>query len=133
MTDKEALYSYRLKQAEETLEEAKKMLEGNFSPRSVINRAYYMMFYALLALFIKSNIDVKTSKHIGVISLFDKEFIKTGIFDKLYSKILHNAFDARQEGDYKEFVDLSIEDATEYVKYADVFLKKIKEYLVNRE
>ena len=92
-----------------------------------------MMFYALLALFIKSNVDVKTSKHIGVISIFDKEFIKTGKFDKLYSKILHNAFDARQEGDYKEFVDLSIEDATEYVKNADEFLKKINEYLVNRE
>lgn len=70
MTDKEALYSYRLKQAEETLEEAKKMLEGNFSPR--------------------------------------------------------------QEGDYKEFVDLSIKDATEHVKYADAFLKKIKEYTVNQ-
>lgn len=132
MTDKEALYSYRLKQAEETLEEAKKMLEGNFSQRSVINRAYYTMFYALLALFIKSNIDVKTSKHIGVISLFNKEFIKTGTFDKLYSKILHNAFDARLEGDYKEFVDLSIKDAAEHVTYADAFLKKIKEYTVNQ-
>lgn len=133
MTDEEVLFSYRLKQAEETLVETKKMIEGGFSPRTIINRAYYSMFYSLLALFIKSKVNIKTSKHIGVISLFDKEFVKTGIFEKYYSKKLHDAFDARQEGDYKEFVDLSIEDATEYVKYADEFLKKVKEYLANRE
>lgn len=53
MTDKETLYFYRLKQAEETLYEAEKMVKENFSPRSIINRAYYSMFYAILALFVK--------------------------------------------------------------------------------
>lgn len=55
MTDSEALYSYRLKQAEETLAEAEKMLAEEFSPRSIINRAYYAMYYVLLALFIKTD------------------------------------------------------------------------------
>ena len=31
----------RIKQAEESLEEAKYLFDGNKSPRSVINRAYY--------------------------------------------------------------------------------------------
>ncbi len=39
-------------QAEETLADAKKMLAQNISSRSVINRAYYSMFYVLLALYI---------------------------------------------------------------------------------
>lgn len=31
MTDKETLFMYRLKQAEETLQDAERMLEGGFS------------------------------------------------------------------------------------------------------
>ncbi|MCX5885926.1 MAG: HEPN domain-containing protein [Proteobacteria bacterium] len=127
MTDKQALVAYRLKQAEETLADAKKMIRENISTRSIINRAYYSMFYALLALFLKNDIELKTSKHAGVISIFDKEFVHTGKVDKNYSKILHKIFDARQEGDYKEFVELSAEDAKGYVQQAGEFLKAIKE------
>ncbi|MBE0478010.1 HEPN domain-containing protein [Candidatus Aerophobetes bacterium] len=129
MTDKEALFTYRLNQAEETLSDAKKMLEENISPRSIINRAYYSMFYAVLSLFVKTDITLKTSKHISVISVFDKEFVHTGRIDKHYSKILHKIFGIRQEGDYKELVKLSFEDASESVKLAEEFLKEIKKNL----
>ena len=61
MTDKQALLAYRISQAEETLADAKKMLAENLSPRSVINRSYYAMFYALLGLFIAYGITTKTS------------------------------------------------------------------------
>ena len=76
MTDKQALFTYRLTQAEETLSDVKKMLEDKLSPRSIINRAYYSMFYAVLALFLKADINLKTSKHAGVISIFDNEFVR---------------------------------------------------------
>jgi len=76
---------------------------------------------------VKNDIDLKTSKHAGVISIFDKEFVHTGKVDKNYSKILHKIFDARQEGDYKEFVELSAEDAKGYVQQAGEFLKAIRE------
>ena len=52
MTDRQALYLYRIGQAEETLSDAEKMLAENLTPRSIVNRACYSMFYALLALFI---------------------------------------------------------------------------------
>jgi uncharacterized protein (UPF0332 family) len=129
MTDKEALFSYRIKQAEETLLDAERMLEGDFSPRSITNRAYYSMFYSILALFLKSDVNIKTSKHIGVISLFDKEFIHTGKIDKYYSTILHKIFNIRLKGDYKEMVELSVEDAKEHVMLAREFLKGIKEFI----
>jgi uncharacterized protein (UPF0332 family) len=57
-------------------------------------------------------LSIRTSKHIGVISEFDREFVKTGKIDKRFSAILHDAFDDRLECDYKEFVELSIDDAT---------------------
>lgn len=129
MTDKDALYAHRLKQSEETLFEAKKMLQEGFSPRSIINRAYYSMFYAVLALFLKTNVHVKTSKHKGIISIFDKEFVKSRKLDKHYSQILHDVFDARQESDYKEFVELSHEDTDRFVKLAQEFFDGIKKVM----
>jgi len=126
MTDKQTLFNYRIKQAEETISDAKKMLQNQLSPRSIINRTYYSMFYAVLALFIKTDTTIRTSKHSGVISIFDKEFVHTGRLGPHYSKILHKAFKVRQEGDYKEFVDFSMEDATEFVNLAGEFLDAIK-------
>jgi uncharacterized protein (UPF0332 family) len=82
-----------------------------------------------LALFLKTGINIKTSKHIGIISLFDKEFIQVKKIDKRYSKILHRIFNIRQEGDYKEFVDISVEDAVGYVNLAKGFLDCIKNYV----
>jgi len=134
MTDIETLFLYRINQAEETLLDAKRMYqEGNFSPRSITNRAYYSMFYGILALFLKTEVNLKTSKHIGVISLFDKEFIKTGRIDKYYSLILHKMFNLRQQGDYKEFVEISIDEAEKHVKMAEEFLDAIKEFIKKLE
>lgn len=125
MTDKDVLFRYRITQAEETLSDAEKMLQENLSHRSIVNRAYYSMFYALLALFIDKGVNLKTSKHSGVISFFDKEFVHTGKIDKYYSKILHRMFNMRQEGDYKELVEITPDDAIQSVEYAKMFLDAI--------
>ena len=129
MTDKEALFTYRLKQAEETLLDAERMLQGSFSSRSITNRAYYSMFYAVLALFLKADMRIKTSKHIGVISIFDKEFILTGKIDKYCSEILHKMFNIRQKGDYKDLIEIAIEEAAEHVRLANEFIEYIKNYM----
>jgi len=129
MTDKEALFTYRLKQAKETLLDAERMLQGSFSSRSITNRAYYSMFYAVLALFLKADMRIKTSKHIGVISIFDKEFVLTGKIDKYYSEILHKMFNIRQKGDYKDLIEIAIEEAAEHVRLANEFIEYIKNYM----
>lgn len=129
MTDKDVLFRYRISQAEETLSDAKKMLQENLSHRSIVNRAYYSMFYALLALFIDKGINLKTSKHSGVISFFDKEFVHTGKIDKYYSKMLHRMFNMRQEGDYKELVEITPDDAIQSVEHAKMFLDAIKSFV----
>jgi uncharacterized protein (UPF0332 family) len=105
------------------------MVKEKFSSRTIINRAYYAMFYLLLALFIKNNIEVNTSKHTGIISIFDNAFIKTGIIDKKYSKILHSIFNERQIGDYKELMDISFEKAVEYVEKTREFIEEIKKII----
>jgi len=76
---KEELLKYRLKEAEDSIKEAEVLLREGMSMRAVMNRLYYAMFYAVLALLQEK--ELGTSKHGGAISLFDREFVKTGIFD----------------------------------------------------
>lgn len=128
MTDLEVLYKYRIEQAEETIAEAERLLHEKFSARTIINRAYYAMFYAVLALFLKAGIPVATSKHKGVLTLFDKEFIKTGKIDKQFSAAIHEIFNKRQAHDYKDFVVSNIEDARESVELSRAFVEEIKGY-----
>lgn len=90
MSDKHSLFLYRMAQADTTLSDAEKMLASGVGPRSIVNRCYYAMFYATLALFLKAGIAARTSRHSGVIGIFDKEFILTGKIDKQFSKMLHS-------------------------------------------
>jgi uncharacterized protein (UPF0332 family) len=135
MTDRETIFGYRMKQTEETLSEAVRMLESGFSPRSIINRAYYAMFYAVLTLFIHSDTHHKTSKHSGVIGIFNKEFIHSGKLDARFAQMLYDVFDQRMESDYRDFSNVSEEDARNAVLAAQEFVTAIKaltEYASNK-
>ena len=56
---KRTLISYRMTQAKESLDEARYLLDGDKSLRSVANRIYYSMFYAVLAFDIRQRGDYK--------------------------------------------------------------------------
>ena len=129
MTDQQALFEYRLQQAEETLMDSERMLEQGISPRSTVNRAYYATFYMVLALFIRTGTIINTAKHSGVIAVFDKEFVHTEKIEKPFSRILHDLFDARQEFDYKELVNPTVEEAGERVRMARDFVTRVKLFL----
>jgi uncharacterized protein (UPF0332 family) len=76
----EALLRYRIEQAHETLREAEVLLDES-ALRGTVNRAYYAMFYALLALLATKQLG--TSRHSGALALFDREFVKPGRMHKL--------------------------------------------------
>ena len=76
----------RMVQAHETLKEAQALREQDLW-RGVINRSYYAMFYAVLAL--AASTGVVVSKHTHAIAFFDKDFIKKEIFPKEFSRALH--------------------------------------------
>ena len=124
-----SLIHHRLEQAEDSINEAKLLQKEGMSFRSVMNRLYYAMFYSVLALLQQKGIG--TSKHIGAISLFDKEFIKNGAFDKELSKRLHRAFELRQKGDYLEQTEISEQDLEEMFPKAVDFVNTIKNYLLD--
>ena len=74
------IIKHRLDQAHEAIEDALFLLNGKRTPQSIINRAYYAMFYAALALLQDSG--KIPAKHTGVISLFDTEFVVPGYFPR---------------------------------------------------
>lgn len=125
---KKDLIQYRMERAKETLRDARLLYENGGSPNSVVNRSYYAIFYAVLALFV--TIDVEPSKHSGVVAKFDEMFVRQGIFPKEMSKILHHAFDMRQAGDYQKSEVIGIEQALQVLASAEEFLKRIEEKIL---
>lgn len=116
----------RMNQAHETLKEAEVLFEQDLW-RGVINRSYYAMFYAVLAL--AASRGVAISKHTHAIGFLDKEFIKKGIFPKELSRALHIGFDERQTSDYGEIWDIDHTEAEQTLSDARSFVKTIDDYL----
>ncbi|KPA09190.1 antitoxin [Candidatus Magnetomorum sp. HK-1] len=121
-----ALIRYRIEQANESLDSAEILLK-NEKYRPSVNRSYYAMFYAILALIIPT--EHKTSKHSGAISIFNKEYVKTGIFDKDFSRWLREAFDMRQRADYQELFVISRDRANDILNNAKKFVNGISREL----
>ncbi|MDP1545918.1 MAG: HEPN domain-containing protein [Anaerolineales bacterium] len=124
--DKQALIRYRLDQAREVLKDAHALYDLKRTPISIVNRAY-SMFYAVLALMI--SIDKDTAKHQGALAYFDEYFVKQKVFPKEMSRFIHDAFESRQEGDYRESSKIDRETAGEILQSADVFLGMVEKKL----
>lgn len=77
------LVRYRLEQANEALADAKFLLAGQRGSRSIVNRAYYVMFYAVLALL--QSVGEVPSRHSSAIGIFDREFVLKRAFAKEHS------------------------------------------------
>ena len=121
-----ALVRFRMEQAEESLRAAL-LLREQKAPREVVNRAYYAMFYAVLALLATRR--GETSKHKGAITLFDRDFVKSGVFTKDLSRWLHETFNLRLASDYAPFFQPAQEEAEESLERAKTFVSAVKAYL----
>jgi Uncharacterized conserved protein related to C-terminal domain of eukaryotic chaperone, SACSIN len=123
------LVAKRMQQAAECLEDGRYLLSAGRGARTVVNRAYYAAFYAVLALL--QTIGKTPRKHKGVLTLFDTEFIRTGLLPEELSDTLHRLFDARQEDDYRRIDPVLLEEATEFITVAEGFVQSVREYLMN--
>lgn len=117
---------YRLEKAEKCLESANLLVKSE-DYCGAANRSYYAIFHSIRSVLALDNVDF--SKHAGVMAFFQKNYIKTGIFEKSYSKILTEAFEVRTESDYDDYYVISKEDVEMQIKNADFFVKGIKEYV----
>lgn len=72
------LVQYRLSSAKERLESARLLLDAG-QYKDSIGRSYYAIFTAVRAVLARDQVDF--SKHAGVIAYFQREYIKSAIFD----------------------------------------------------
>lgn len=125
-SDRESIVEYRLKQATDTIE-LSKFLVNNDKLVIAVNRVYYGMYYALTALAIVNKFE--TSKHGQLIGWFNKEFISTKRIDSRFGKILRNAYQNRTKGDYDAFVSFSKEEVELMLSEMNDFIEEIKRFL----
>lgn len=121
------LAKYRLEKAKEMLKEA----EDSFKQRHfslAVNRSYYAMFTSARALLALKELD--SSKHSGVISLFNQHIVKAGLFPTGFSKFLREARGMREDADYGDFVKITQEDAKNQIDHAQKFLEESEKTLL---
>jgi hypothetical protein len=124
------LVQYRIDIAREKLKSAKILLEAG-QYKDSIGRSYYALFSAVRAVLAKDQVDF--SKHTGVIAYFQKNYIKTEIFERKYSKYLTSAFQIRNSCDYDDFYIVSKANAEEQYRKVDEMIHAIVDYLSKSE
>jgi uncharacterized protein (UPF0332 family) len=106
-----------LDKAERAIAAAEKLVTTD--AESVVNRAYYAMFYVSEALLAERGL--RFSKHSGVHSAFGSEFAKSGVLDTKYHRWLITAFNKRIAADYGVEVEITADDACALVEQAKEF------------
>jgi uncharacterized protein (UPF0332 family) len=124
--EQQELALHRFQRAEEAFMEAKEELARNHL-RLCVNRAYYAAFYAMRALL--ALVAKDSSKHSGVISLFNQEFIKTGFISEVSFKSIQLLMDLRHEADYQDFSEIKEDEAQEAVQSAQIIISSLDEAL----
>ena len=117
-----ALVSYRLSRAKETLAEVPHLRDmGYFN--TAVNRLYYACYYAAVALLTKYHIS--TGTHSGVKTMLGMHFVSKGLISKESGRAFSNLFDSRQRGDYDEFVYSTLEEVDELYPKAQRFISEV--------
>ena len=82
------------------------------------------MFYAASALLASK--EIYRSKHSGVQAAFGEFFVKTGLIEKEYARMIANVFNARLDSDYdmvytveKEMAEILLEEANRFVAHVE--------------
>ena len=82
---------------------------------------------AILAL---DGLDFK--KHSAVIAKFRELYIKPGIFDAVYSRMIGEAFDLRGDCDYEDFYLVTKQEVEDQIHNATDFLTAVQKYIEQR-
>ena len=117
---------YRIEKAKNDLNASQMLFGKKFFAQSM-NRSYYAIFHMARALLALD--EFESRKHTGIIAYFNKNYIATGIFEKIYSKIIKGAERKRTKSDYDDFYIVSRDEAEEQVKNAKQFIEEIERFI----
>lgn len=128
--ERKALSLARLKRSRQHLKSARDLLRNDDYADS-ISRSYYAIFQSARALLAINGLDSR--KRSGVVSLFNRHFIKTGKLDKHWAVVLKDARRSREMADYTEIAEFSRQDAVEQIADAEAFVKAVESLIAKIE
>jgi len=117
---------YRLQKSRENLKSADILIKAGMYGDS-LSRSYYAIFTAARALLALKQLDSK--KHSGVISLFNRHYVKTGIVDRTIGKELNKARLRRESSDYADFYLVDKKEAVNQFETAKRFIDAVENIL----
>jgi uncharacterized protein (UPF0332 family) len=100
VTAQDALAQHRIARAHETLQEADLLIQQRHY-NAALNRLYYAAFHAARAALARPKVD--SSKHNGVIALFQRHVVKSGAIPDEIACVLPQSFGRRLQTDYGDF------------------------------
>ncbi|MCP5049279.1 MAG: HEPN domain-containing protein [bacterium] len=91
------------------------------------SRAYYAVFYLLEGVLLLDN--KRFTKHSAVISVFNRDYVKTRVFPVEFSKHIKYLLKRREIGDYSLSIRVEEEDAQNSIAKAEEMFEVISKYL----
>ncbi len=122
--DKNIVIQARLKQARESLEEAKTLLVQDAEANFVMNSVYYAFLYPILGLLQARGMTAPMQG--TAIALFDAEFVQKGDVEQRFLEAVRKAFDLRPACDCEGRKKVTPEDIEQLLPIAEEFLQSVE-------
>lgn len=121
----DALRSMMVK-AKEKLSAARRELSAGY-PGEAASRSYYAVFHALSAVLATEG--KSFSSHAQTLGVFNREFVKTGLFPADTTRKLQRLFEDRQMADYDWATSVDTSTAADDVNDTEMIIKACEAYL----
>jgi len=123
------LARYRLEKARRAFKSATENIgAGDFETAN--NRAYYSVFNSIRAVLALDSVDFKTHSH--TIGYFNQHYIKEGIFDSVFSRMIQRISQSRNKSDYEDFYVATRQEAETNIEGSRNFLEAVDQYVSQR-
>ncbi len=119
----------RLRQARESLEEARLLAEERIGTKAVMANLYHAMMAGLFALL--DITDLRRMSHAVVIERFEREYRGTTLADEAFLAVLHRAYDLTHECDCNHMPVPTDREIDETSRAAARFLAETERFLNN--
>jgi hypothetical protein len=114
---------YKMKQAQEALDEAEGLLADGAELGYVVNSVYYAFYYPVLGLLHARG--TPAAMQSVSIALFEREFIQTGLIEKRFSDSIRKAFELKPKCSTTELKMISRPDVETLLADARAFLEMV--------
>lgn len=121
--ERRVMVELELERADKIVQQFPSLAENQYWD-TLANRMYYAVFHAVSALLIANVMPVRTHK--GAIIIFNKEFVRTGIFSADEGHLFSQLESLRERGDYNCFVDTTAEELLPLMDPLKALIDKIK-------